>query len=53
MQVIDKNTEGLSREFNVVVPATSIEQRVTSRLTEVGQQVRLPGFRPGKLPMKL
>ena len=53
MQVIDKNTEGLSREFNVVVPATSIEQRVTSRLTEVGQQVRLPGFRPGKVPMKL
>ncbi len=53
MQVIDKNTEGLTREFNVVVPATSIEQRINSRLTEVGQQVRMPGFRPGKVPMKL
>lgn len=53
MQVIDKNTDGLTREFNVVIPATSIEERVVSRLTEVGRQVRLPGFRPGKVPMKL
>ena len=53
MQVIDKNTDGLTREFNVVIPATSIEARVVSRLNEVGQQVRLPGFRPGKVPMKL
>jgi trigger factor len=53
MQVIDKNTEGLSREFNVVIPKASIEERVTSRLNEVGRQVRLPGFRPGKVPMKL
>lgn len=53
MQVIDKSTDGLTREFNVVVPATSIEARVVSRLNEVGQQVRLPGFRPGKVPMKL
>jgi trigger factor len=53
MQVIDKSTDGLTREFNVVVPATSIEAKLTSRLTEVGQQVRLPGFRPGKVPMKL
>ena len=53
MQVIDKNTDGLSREFNVVIPATSIEERVNSRLTEVGRTVNMPGFRPGKVPMKL
>ena len=53
MQVIDKNTDGLAREFNVVIPATSIEQRVVSRLTEVGRTVNMPGFRPGKVPMKL
>ena len=53
MQVIDKNTDGLSREFNVVIPATSIEERVLSRLTEVGRTVNMPGFRPGKVPMKL
>ena len=53
MQVIDKNTDGLTREFNVVIPATSIEARVASRLNEVGRDIRLPGFRPGKVPMKL
>jgi trigger factor len=53
MQVIDKSADGLNREFNVVVPATAIEAKVVSRLNEVGQQVRLPGFRPGKVPMKL
>jgi trigger factor len=53
MQVIDKNTDGLRREFNVVVAASTIEDKITSRLTEVGSQVRLPGFRPGKVPMTL
>ncbi len=53
MQVIDKNTDGLKHEFNVVVTADAIEEKVVTRLTEVGQQVRLPGFRPGKVPLKL
>ena len=53
MQVIDKNTDGLKHEFNVVITADSIEEKVATRLTEVGQQVRLPGFRPGKVPMNL
>jgi trigger factor len=53
MQIIDKNTDGLKHEFNVVVTAAAIEEKVVTRLTEVGQQVRLPGFRPGKVPMNL
>src|SRR3954470_8966303 len=53
MQVIDKSAEGLKREFNVVIAANAIEEKVTNRLNEVGRQVRLPGFRPGKVPMDL
>ena len=53
MQIIDKSAEGLNREFNVVVAAAAIEEKVGRRLEEVGQQVRLPGFRPGKVPMAL
>ncbi|MDX2224096.1 MAG: trigger factor [Rhodospirillaceae bacterium] len=53
MQIIEKGTAGLKREFNVVVAAAAIEERMTVRLNEVGQQVRLPGFRPGKVPMAL
>ena len=53
MQVIEKPADGLKRSFNVVVPTAAIEEKVSTRLTEVGQQVRLPGFRPGKVPMNL
>jgi len=51
MQITETTTEGLKREFKVVIPAADIEQRMTSRLTELGRSVRLPGFRPGKIPM--
>ena len=51
MQITETATEGLRREFKVVIPAADIEQRVTSRLSEIGRTVRLPGFRPGKVPM--
>jgi len=53
MQVIEKPADGLKRAFNVVVPTAAIEEKIATRLTEVGQQVRLPGFRPGKVPMTL
>jgi trigger factor len=53
MQITATATEGLRREFKVVVPAADIEQRMTSRLTEIGRSVRLPGFRPGKVPMSV
>ncbi len=53
MQVIDKSSDGLKRSFNVVINADTIEAKISSRLNEVGQQVRLPGFRPGKVPMNL
>ena len=48
MQVTDQGTDGLKRKLAVVIPASSIEEKVNNRLSEVGQQVRLPGFRPGK-----
>src|SRR6266568_760050 len=51
MQITETTTDGLKREFKVVIPAADIEQRVTSRLSEIGRSVRLPGFRPGKVPM--
>ncbi|MBX7199563.1 MAG: trigger factor [Rhodospirillaceae bacterium] len=53
MQVTDQGTDGLKRKLAVVIPASSIEEKVNNRLSEVGQQVRLPGFRPGKVPMTL
>ncbi len=53
MQITQKSADGLAREFSVVVAADAMEQKISQRLEEVGQQVRLPGFRPGKVPMNL
>jgi len=53
MQVTETLSEELKREFKVVVPADSLNEKTESRLEEVGSQVRIPGFRPGKVPMSL
>jgi trigger factor len=53
MQVTETSAEGLLREFKVIVPAGDIEERLVDRLTEIGQTVTIPGFRPGKIPMPL
>ena len=53
MQVTETSAEGLKREFTITVPAGDLEQEITRRLDEIGRQVRLPGFRPGKVPMQI
>src|SRR5262249_48559163 len=53
MQVTQTNEDGLKREFKVVVSANDIKAKMDTRLQEIGQTVRLPGFRPGKVPMPL
>lgn len=53
MQVTEINADGLKREFKVVVPAGQLEERTENRLAEIAREVRLPGFRPGKVPMKI
>ena len=51
MQITETNTDGLKHEFKVTVGADDIKQRVETRLHEIGRQVKLPGFRPGKVPL--
>jgi trigger factor len=53
MQVTETSAEGLKREFTIVVPAGELEDKVTRRLGEIGRAVRVPGFRPGKIPMQI
>jgi len=53
MQVTETSADGLKREFTVVVPADDIEKKLSSRLSEIGHSVKVPGFRPGKVPMGL
>ena len=53
MQVTETLSEGLKRGFTVVVPGRDIETRRTARLTDLGKTLRLPGFRPGKVPLPI
>ena len=53
MQVTETNAEGLQHDFKVVIPAADIALKVDTRLSDVSKDIRLPGFRPGKVPMKI
>ena len=51
MQVTETRSEGLQREFKVVVPASDLDAKVNARLNELKARVQIPGFRPGKVPV--
>jgi len=53
MQVTETLSEGLKRNYNVVLPAAEIAEKRAKRLAEVAKTVNLPGFRPGKVPLAL
>ena len=53
MQVSVENTGGLERRITVQVPADRIDQEVGSRLESMSRTVRLDGFRPGKVPVRV
>ncbi len=53
MQVTETLSDGLKRSFSVVVPGAEIEGRVRAKLDEVSRTMKLPGFRPGKVPVNL
>ncbi len=50
MQVTETLSDGLKRAYTVVVPAADFEGRRARRIAELGKTLRLPGFRPGKVP---
>jgi trigger factor len=53
MQVTELSADGLRREYKVVIEADEIEGRVSKRLDELRRTIRMPGFRPGKVPVTL
>ncbi len=50
MNVIEKYAEGLSRTFEIVVPARELETRLINKIEEIRPETHLKGFRPGKTP---
>ena len=53
MQVSVENVGKLERKLTVRVPADQLDTQVRRRLSDLGRNVRLNGFRPGKVPAKV
>lgn len=53
MQITQTKQEDLKREFTVTLTAEEIDQKINEKLEEIGKTVKMPGFRPGKVPLQL
>jgi trigger factor len=53
MQVTETHSEGLKREYKVNIAAAEIDEKISGRLEELGSKVKVPGFRPGKVPLEI
>jgi len=53
MQTTLETIGQLERRLNLAVPVAEIESEVEKRLARLAKNVKVPGFRPGKVPMKM
>ena len=53
MNVTEISSAGLKHEFRVVIDKAEIEAQVAAKLKEISGRVKIPGFRPGKIPMPM
>jgi len=53
IKTVETENEGLKRAFMLTIPAKDIEARVEQEVKRIAPQIRMPGFRPGKVPPNL
>ncbi|MBK8157710.1 MAG: trigger factor [Rhodospirillaceae bacterium] len=53
MQITETLNQGLKREYKIAVPAAQLREKVDGKLVELSHKLKIPGFRPGKVPMSL
>jgi len=53
MQVSVENTSTVEKRLKIQVPAEEVNKQIDARLREIGKQVRLKGFRPGRIPFSV
>ncbi len=53
MQIKETTNDGLKRAYAITIPASEIEGRVAKEVKKIAPQMRMPGFRPGKVPTNL
>lgn len=53
MQIVETTNEGLKRAYTVTIPASEITARIEGEVKRMAPQIKMPGFRPGKVPANL
>ena len=53
MQTVQTLNEGLKRAYRLTITAGDVEGRIAGEVARLTPQVRMPGFRPGKVPANL
>ena len=53
MKIKEIKSEGLTHELEITIPANDIDKRVDVKLQEYGKTIKMPGFRPGKVPQAM
>ncbi len=53
MKIIKKTSKGLKRVFNLSFSNEEISEKIDLKLKEIGSSARIPGFRPGKVPVSI
>jgi trigger factor len=51
MQVTETLSQGLKREYSIVLSATDLAARLDGQLADIKNKVKINGFRPGKVPV--
>lgn len=53
MQIVETSNQGLKRAYSVTIPAQDIADRIDGEVKRMAPSVKMPGFRPGKVPANL
>jgi trigger factor len=53
MQIVETTNEGLKRAYTLTIAAKDIDAKIEAEVKRVAPQVKMPGFRPGKVPANL
>ncbi|WP_296675107.1 trigger factor [Novosphingobium sp.] len=53
MQIVENTNEGLKRAYTVTITAKDIAAKIDGEVAKIAPQIRMPGFRPGKVPANL
>ncbi len=53
MKINEARNEGLSRDYAIIISAADLDAKISAKLTQISAEEKMPGFRPGKVPLSV